>query len=100
LRRFVKWDCGQFRGIGFKLAGSADLFTDGGRSAHNRVKFVTCHDGFTLRVLVSYGGKRNETSLEGSRDGSDVNNSRNCGWEGETNDPEIVFLRRLAKNQA
>ena len=101
VRKFVKGDGGQLRDLGFRLTGSADLYADDGRSAFNSVNFVTCHDGFTLRDLVSFNGKHNEANLEGNRDGSDANNSWNCGAEGETDDPEIVRLRRrLAKNHA
>ena len=101
VRHFVKGDGGQLRDLGFRLTGSADLYGDDGRSAYNSVNFITCHDGFTLRDLVSFNGKRNEANLEGNRDGSDANHSWNCGAEGETDDPEIVRLRRrLAKNHA
>jgi glycogen operon protein len=101
VRRFVKGDGGQLRDLGFRLTGSADLYADDGRSAYNSVNFVTCHDGFTLRDLVSFDGKHNEANLEGNRDGTDDNNSWNCGAEGETDDPEIARLRRrLAKNHA
>jgi isoamylase len=100
-RKFVKGDGGQLRDLGFRLTGSADLYGDDGRSAYNSVNFVTCHDGFTLRDLVSYNGKHNEANLEGNRDGTDDNNSWNCGAEGETDDPEVERLRRrLAKNHA
>jgi glycogen operon protein len=98
-RRFVKGDAGQVREIARRLTGSADLYHDDGRSAWNSVNFVTCHDGFTLRDLVSYGGKHNEANLEGNRDGTDDNASWNCGVEGETDDPEVRALRRrLARN--
>jgi isoamylase len=101
VRRFVKGDGGQLRDLGFRLTGSADLYADDGRSAYNSINFVTCHDGFTLRDLVSFNGKHNEANLDGSRDGTDDNNSWNCGAEGETDDPEIERLRRrLAKNHA
>ncbi|MGO8687688.1 MAG: hypothetical protein ACLQT7_11030 [Candidatus Dormibacteria bacterium] len=55
---------------------------------------MTAHDGFTLRDLVSYEHKRNQSNGEDSRDGSDDNRSWNCGAEGETSDPEVVELRR------
>ena len=57
------------------------------------MNFVTCHDGFTLRDLVSYDRKHNEANLEGNRDGTDDNRSWNCGVEGETDDPEVNELR-------
>jgi isoamylase len=100
-RKFAKGDGGQLRDLGFRLTGSADLYGDDGRSAYNSVNFVTCHDGFTLSDLVSYNGKHNEANLEGNRDGTDDNNSWNCGAEGETGDPGIARLRRrMAKNHA
>ena len=69
VRRFVKGDGGQLRDLGFRLTGSADLYADDGRSAYNSVNFVTCHDGFTLRDLVSYNRKHNEANLEGTGTG-------------------------------
>ena len=55
---------------------------------------MTAHDGFTLRDLVSYDHKHNEANGEDNRDGTDNNRSWNHGVEGETDDPEIVALRR------
>jgi len=57
------------------------------------INFVTCHDGFTLRDLVTYNDKHNDLNGEGGRDGHDANRSWNCGVEGETDDPEILALR-------
>jgi glycogen operon protein len=99
VRRFVKGDGAQVADLASRIAGSADLYRDDGRSAYNSVNLLTCHDGFTLRDLVSYDGKHNDANLEGNRDGSDDNDSWNCGSEGETVDPEVVRLRRQqAKN--
>ena len=82
-----------------RFTGSSDLYQDDGRHPHASVNFVTCHDGFTLRDLVSYDGKHNDANLEGNRDGTDDNRSWNCGAEGETDDPEINELRdRQARN--
>jgi glycogen operon protein len=58
------------------------------------VNFITAHDGFTLRDLVSYNEKHNEANLEDNRDGSDDNRSWNHGVEGETDDPQVTALRR------
>ena len=52
------------------------------------MNFVTAHDGFTLRDLVSYDRKHNEANGEDNRDGTDNNRSWNCGVEGETDDPD------------
>ena len=101
LRRFGKGDAGQVQDLGRRLTGSADLYGDDGRSAYNSINFITCHDGFTLRDLVSYNDKHNEANLEGNRDGTNDNNSWNCGAEGESNDPAIQRLRKQqAKNFA
>ena len=77
--------------------GSPDMYAGRGPSAS--VNFVTCHDGFTLSDLVSYGEKHNDANGEGNRDGADDNHSWNCGVEGPTDDPAILLLRsRQAKN--
>ena len=65
----------------------------------NSTNFITCHDGFTLKDLVSYNRKHNEDNGEENRDGSDANWSWNCGVERETDDPAIGALReRQIKN--
>jgi isoamylase len=76
-----------------RFTGSSDLYQDDGRHPSASINFVTCHDGFTLRDLVSYDRKHNEANGEGNRDGSDDNRSWNCGVEGETDDPEVNELR-------
>jgi glycogen operon protein len=76
-----------------RISGSSDLYQDDGRRPFASINFVTCHDGFSLRDLVSYDGKHNEANGEGNRDGTDDNRSWNCGVEGDTDDPEIVDLR-------
>jgi isoamylase len=99
MRRFGKGDDGQVRELAARVTGSADLYGDDGRSAYNSINFITCHDGFTLNDLVSYNYKHNEANLEGNRDGTDDNNSWNCGVEGETGDPNVQRLRRqIVKN--
>ncbi|MGI8493102.1 MAG: glycogen debranching protein GlgX [Acidimicrobiales bacterium] len=77
-----------------RLTGSSDLYEATGRRPFASINFVTCHDGFTLRDLVSYNEKHNEANGEDGRDGSDDNRSWNCGVEGETDDAEVVALRR------
>ncbi|MGM0632026.1 MAG: glycogen debranching protein GlgX [Pseudomonadota bacterium] len=82
-----------------RLTGSPDLYDDDGRWPHASINFVTAHDGFTLRDLVSYNDKHNEANGEDNRDGSDENRSWNCGVEGVTDDPEINRLRaRQSRN--
>lgn len=99
MRRFVRGDAGLIGEVATRLAGSSDLYEPDGRLPINSINFITCHDGFTLRDLVSYDRKHNEANGEDNRDGSDENTSWNCGVEGETNDQEVVDLRRRqAKN--
>jgi len=99
VRKFVKGDAGQVPDLARRLSGSADLYGDDGRSAYASVNFVTCHDGFTLVDLVSYNDKHNQANLEENRDGSNDNNSWNCGAEGEADDPAVIQLRlQLVKN--
>ncbi|HEX2857667.1 MAG TPA: glycogen debranching protein GlgX [Propionibacteriaceae bacterium] len=82
-----------------RLCGSPDLFDKPGRSVSESINFITAHDGFTLRDLVTYNVKHNDANREGNRDGADDNRSWNCGWEGETSDPGITaFRHRQAKN--
>ncbi|MFZ4296413.1 glycogen debranching protein GlgX [Streptomyces cinereoruber] len=76
-----------------RLTGSSDLYQDDGRRPLASVNFVTCHDGFTLRDLVSYNEKHNEANGEENRDGESHNRSWNCGAEGETEDVGIKELR-------
>ena len=76
-----------------RFTGSSDLYAPTGRRPHASVNFVTAHDGFTLRDLVSYSEKHNEANEEENRDGESHNRSWNCGAEGETQDPAILALR-------
>ncbi|MFN0150664.1 MAG: glycogen debranching protein GlgX [bacterium] len=94
IRRFWRGDPGQIPELASRLTGSSDIFQPSGRPPHSSVNFVTCHDGFTLRDLVSYNAKHNEANGEQNRDGESHNNSWNCGAEGPTDDPAIATLRR------
>ncbi len=72
-----------------RVAGSADLYEHSGRRPVASINFVTAHDGFTLRDLVSYNEKHNEANGEDNKDGESHNRSWNHGAEGPTDDPEI-----------
>ncbi|WP_139980523.1 glycogen debranching protein GlgX [Nocardioides litoris] len=76
-----------------RVAGSSDLYEHTGRRPVASINFVTAHDGFTLRDLVSYNDKHNDANGEDSRDGEDHNRSDNHGAEGPTDDPEILAAR-------
>ncbi|PYE15842.1 glycogen operon protein [Williamsia limnetica] len=76
-----------------RLTGSSDLYEATGRRPSASINFVTAHDGFTLRDLVSYNDKHNDANGEDNRDGESHNRSWNCGVEGPTDDPEIERLR-------
>ena len=82
-----------------RLAGSSDLYAASGRRPWASINFITAHDGFTLRDLVSYNRKHNEANGEAGTDGTDDNRSWNCGVEGQTDDPAVHSLRsRQARN--
>ncbi|MCC7365079.1 MAG: glycogen debranching protein GlgX [Dehalococcoidia bacterium] len=93
VRRFWKGDSAEAGELGWRLTGSSDLYASNGRRPYASINFVTAHDGFTLRDLVSYNEKHNEANGEDNNDGSDDNQSWNCGAEGATDDPEINELR-------
>jgi len=76
-----------------RFTGSSDLYQHDGRAPFASINFITAHDGFTLRDLVSYNGKHNEANGEGNRDGTDDNRAWNCGAEGDTDDPDVNALR-------
>ena len=77
----------------YRLSGSADLYEQTGRRPVASINFVTAHDGFTLRDLVSYNEKNNEANGEDNNDGESHNRSWNCGAEGPTDDIAINELR-------
>jgi isoamylase len=77
----------------YRLSGSADLYERTGRRPVASINFVTAHDGFTLRDLVSYNEKHNEANGEDNNDGESHNRSWNCGVEGPTDDPAVNELR-------
>jgi isoamylase len=76
-----------------RFTGSSDLYESTGRRPHASINFVTAHDGFTLRDLVSYNDKHNEANREDNNDGESHNRSWNCGEEGPTDDPKVRELR-------
>ncbi|NOX98956.1 MAG: glycogen debranching protein GlgX [Verrucomicrobia bacterium] len=93
IRRFWKGDHGVLPEFSSRLTGSQDLYGPRNRSPQASINFITSHDGFTLRDLVSYNHKHNEDNLENNRDGSDHDMTWNHGVEGETDDPDILALR-------
>ncbi len=92
-RKYWKGDDNLAAEIGYRLTGSSDLYQLSGRGPTASINFITAHDGFTLRDLVTYESKRNQANGEDNRDGSDSNNAWNCGLEGETADPAVNALR-------
>jgi glycogen debranching enzyme GlgX/4-alpha-glucanotransferase len=92
LRSFWRGENEMVGQLATRLAGSEDLF--GARRPSVSVNYVTAHDGFTLRDLVSYQHKHNQANLEDNRDGTDNNRSWNHGVEGPADDPAVIRLRR------
>jgi glycogen operon protein len=97
VRKFWKGDMGLHSDIATRLGGSSDLYEHTGRLPSASINFVIAHDGFTLTDLVSYQQKHNEANLDDNRDGTDDNNSWNCGVEGPADDPAIIQLRERQK---
>jgi glycogen operon protein len=94
IRRFWRGDADQASEFARRIHGSADLFERGGRDPFASVNFVTGHDGFTLRDVVSYENRNNGANQEHNRDGHSHNFSSNYGVEGETADPVVNRVRR------
>jgi glycogen operon protein len=93
VRDFWRGENSTLPALASRLTGSSDLYQDDSRRPRASVNFVTCHDGFTLRDLVSYNDKHNDANGEDNRDGENHNRSWNCGTEGDTDNPEILALR-------
>ena len=93
MRSFWKGDEGRVGEMAYRLTGSPDLYQHSGRRPYASINFVTAHDGFTLKDLVSYNEKHNELNGDNNTDGENNNQSWNCGVEGPTDDPEINELR-------
>ena len=92
-RSFWKGDDARIGEIAYRLTGSPDLYLHDGKRPYASINFITSHDGFTLKDLVSYNEKHNEANGENNQDGDNNNHSWNCGTEGPTEDPEINELR-------
>ncbi len=93
VRQYWKGDDARVPELAYRLTGSSDLYEAGGRQPWNSINFITAHDGFTLRDLVSFNEKHNAANGEDNNDGESHNESWNCGIEGHTDDPAINALR-------
>ena len=93
-RRYWKGEEHQTQDLGARVLGSADHFDHDGRRAWTSVNFLTSHDGFTLRDLVSYSRRHNQANGEDNRDGHSSNYSDNMGVEGPSDDPQLEDLRQ------
>ncbi len=93
VRDFWRGEPGTVGEFAARLTGSADLYETSGRRPVASINFVTAHDGFTLRDLVSYNDKHNEANQDDNTDGESHNRSWNCGVEGETDDAGVLALR-------
>ncbi len=94
VRRFWRGDGDAVSEFATRLCGSSDLYEHSGRKPYASINFVTSHDGFCLRDLVSYNDKRNAANGDQNRDGDSHNLSWNCGVEGDTDNPAIERLRQ------
>jgi isoamylase len=91
IRDYWRGEPGSLPELGSRFTGSSDLYQQGGRFPHASINFITAHDGFSLRDLVSYNEKHNEANGEDS--GENHNRSWNCGVEGVTDDLKVNTLR-------
>ncbi|MBN7798547.1 glycogen debranching protein GlgX [Parahaliea mediterranea] len=99
IRRFWRGEPGQLPELARRLHGSGDIFEHAGRRPSASINFVTSHDGFTLRDLVSYAHRHNEANGENNEDGHSENLSANQGVEGPSADPAIEARRwRMQRN--
>ena len=99
IRAFMKGEPAMAGSVATRVSGSSDLYQRGGKRPHHSINFITCHDGFTMRDLVSYSWKHNFENAEDNMDGTNDNVSWNCGVEGETDNVRINHLRiRQVKN--
>jgi glycogen operon protein len=94
VRRYWKGESGHMRDFAYRLCGSSDLYEGGGKTPTASINFITAHDGFTLRDLVSFNEKHNEANGENNQDGDSNSNSANWGHEGLDAPEEILTLRR------
>ncbi len=94
IRRFARGDAGQRPEVAARLTGSGDLFERRRRKPHASINFITSHDGFPLRDVVSYAERHNEANGEDNRDGHGENFSSNWGMEGPTDDPAVSAIRQ------
>jgi isoamylase len=97
VRGFWRGDEAVLPELAARLLASSDLFEHQGRKSWASINFITAHDGFTLRDLVSYEHKHNEANRESNADGHNHNLSANYGVEGPTDDPEILTIRARQK---
>ena len=93
IRRFWRGDPGQLPELARRLHGSGELFERTGRKPWASINHIACHDGFTLRDLVSYERRHNEANGARNTDGHHGNYSDNHGVEGPGNSPEIDARR-------
>ena len=99
MRRYWRGDSTQTRHLATRLSGSSDLYLRDGRKPFHSINFITSHDGFTLKDLVSYEKKHNDENGEKNHDGGNDNNSANYGIEGPAQDEKIEAVRfRQMKN--
>ncbi len=94
VRKFWRGDEGISGALAQRMHGSADLFENNCRPPFASVNFLSSHDGFTLRDVVSYEHRHNEANGEDNRDGHGHNYSCNYGTEGDGDCPELISLRR------
>lgn len=100
VRHFIRGDMGYAKALTSRISGSKDLYPNVNQNNYSSINFITCHDGFTMWDLFSYNKKHNEENGWNNTDGSNDNISWNCGVEGETDDKDIIALRKQLMRNA
>ncbi|HWL14809.1 MAG TPA: glycogen debranching protein GlgX [Opitutus sp.] len=99
VRRYWKGESGHMGDFAYRLCGSSDLYAGSGKTPTASINFITSHDGFSLRDLVSFDQKHNEANGENNQDGDNNNHSANWGHEGlDAPEPVLELRRRMQRN--
>ena len=86
MRSFLKGDEGMLNQVALHVKDNPDAVAS--------INYMANTNGFTLMDMVSYDHKHNEDNGEENHDGTDYNQSWNCGAEGPVRKKKIIGLRK------
>ena len=90
----VRAEVGEERRVLCALSGGVDS------TVAAVINYMAGHNGFTLQDMISYDRKHNEDNGENNRDGTEYNDSWNCGVEGKTKSKRVLELRERQRKNA